>query len=810
MKKNSSTCSAFINLRALVGFLLLSTGVLLGLFALSVLTGRAAQAQAVQTPSPDRSALRASAVFAQKLYEPLASQVLNLATSRAATAQNRGSTQTTQSPESSNQEPTLTTDHEDYAPYSYVYFHGTGFEPGETVNMIVVELSPNPAAFQPWNVVADQSGEFNTSWYIFSEQFLGTKLQATATGQSSQLTATATFTDGNAANGDGTESVSPASVITSSANNAFTVSFRNQLKAFNAGSYAHVVVPIGWTPPQTSNPSNPGYVKATAFGSATVTSTSTAGGGPYTVIVGFTATDGTNSGFDFSYGGGGTQVTAPSTSGVYTLTTKSHQGSGGTPVAISESPSIVVSPVILQRGTATTAIVASGTTMTLNKPSGVVNGDVMIANIKTEGGIFTQYPSLSGWTEIAHVDFENAGAHHRCALLYRIAGPSEPSSYTFFFGSGGTTDAEGAIVAFSGVDTLSGPFDVPPGIYNTGSKKSVVATPISTVTPNDAVVMFMASQDTATTGSFSTTNPGILSHMYSNYAEAAWAPKIATGSTGNGTATLVGDKNWAAILIALKPQGSASQTITFDPIPDKTYGNADFVINPTASSGLPVSVSASGNCTLSSSTAPAAVHITGAGPCSITASQAGNLTYQPATPVIQNFNIAKADATINVTPYSVTYDGNAHTATGTAKGANNETLSGLDLSGTTHTNAGDYPSDPWTFTDSTGNYSNSSGSVHDSIGKADATISVTPYSVTYDGNAHTATGTAKGANNETLSGLDLSGTTHTNAGDYPSDPWTFTDSTGNYKNTSGSVHDSIGKADATISVTPYSVPTYDA
>jgi hypothetical protein len=173
-------------------------------------------------------------------------------------------------------------------------------------------------------------------------------------------------------------------------------------------------------------------------------------------------------------------------------------------------------------------------------------------------------------------------------------------------------------------------------------------------------------------------------------------------------------------------------------------------------------------------------------------------------------SIGKADATINVTPYSVTYDGNSHTASGIAKGAKNEDLSGLDLSGTTHTNAGDYPSDPWTFTDSTGNYSNSSGSVHDSIGKADATISVTPYSVTYDGNAHTATGTAKGAKNEALSGLDLSGTTHTNAGDYPSDPWTFTDSTGNYNSASSTVHDSLGKADATINVTPYSVPTYDA
>src|SRR5439155_9598870 len=120
-----------------------------------------------------------------------------------------------------------------------------------------------------------------------------------------------------------------------------------------------------------------------------------------------------------------------------------------------------------------------------------------------------------------------------------------------------------------------------------------------------------------------------------------------------------------------------------------------------------------------------------------------------------NDSIAKANATIDVTPYSVTYDGDPHSATGTAKGVKNEILTGLDLSGTTHTNAGTYASDPWTFTDTTGNYNNASGTVSDSIAKANDSITVTPYSVTYDGNAHTAIGTATGVNGQTLSGLDL-------------------------------------------------------
>ncbi len=165
-----------------------------------------------------------------------------------------------------------------------------------------------------------------------------------------------------------------------------------------------------------------------------------------------------------------------------------------------------------------------------------------------------------------------------------------------------------------------------------------------------------------------------------------------------------------------------------------------------------------------------------------------------------------AAATIAVTPYTVTYDGAAHTATGTATGVLGETLTGLNLGGTTHTNAGTY-NDTWTFTDVTGNYLNANGAVTDKIDMAAATIAVTPYSVTYDGAAHTATGLATGVLGETLTGLDLGGTTHTNAGSY-NDTWTFTDSTGNYLNANGAVTDKIDLAAATIAVTPYTV-TYD-
>ena len=241
--------------------------------------------------------------------------------------------------------------------------------------------------------------------------------------------------------------------------------------------------------------------------------------------------------------------------------------------------------------------------------------------------------------------------------------------------------------------------------------------------------------------------------------------------------------------------------------------------------------------------------------------------------------VNQATATITVTPYSVTYDSTAHTAAATATGVFNEDLSAdLTLAGTTHTSAGTYNGDAWSFHDPNGNYADASGTVNDAIAQRDlyvtanansktygqtasdsgtitgvqasdgitasfsstgdpasapvgsgsytitamlsdpnsklanyivhetdatltvnqatATITVTPYSVTYDSTAHTAAATATGVFNEDLSAdLTLAGTTHTSAGTYNGDAWSFHDPNGNYADASGTVNDAIAQRD---------------
>ena len=89
----------------------------------------------------------------------------------------------------------------------------------------------------------------------------------------------------------------------------------------------------------------------------------------------------------------------------------------------------------------------------------------------------------------------------------------------------------------------------------------------------------------------------------------------------------------------------ASQTLTFAPIADRVFNPSanSFTVNPSSSSGLPVTVSVtSGPATVAGNT----VTITGAGEVTLTASQAGDDTYAPAT-LARSFTVARGQQTIS-------------------------------------------------------------------------------------------------------------------------------------------------------------------
>lgn len=114
-----------------------------------------------------------------------------------------------------------------------------------------------------------------------------------------------------------------------------------------------------------------------------------------------------------------------------------------------------------------------------------------------------------------------------------------------------------------------------------------------------------------------------------------------------------------------------------------------------------------------------------AGSYSVTCSGASDNNYN-FTYVNGTLTVEKADPTIVINDYDVTYDTFSHTSTiDTAEGVNSEDLSaGVDLSGTEHTDAGTYD-DTWYYWDFTGNYNNASGPIENEIDPA-------PQSITFD------------------------------------------------------------------------------
>ena len=241
-----------------------------------------------------------------------------------------------------------------------------------------------------------------------------------------------------------------------------------------------------------------------------------------------------------------------------------------------------------------------------------------------------------------------------------------------------------------------------------------------------------------------------------------------------------------------------SQTITFGALTDQQYGTAPFTVSASATSGLSVSFASTTPtiCTVSGST----VTVVSIGLCTVEASQPGDFVWAAATPVDRSFNVTARTLDITANNQTKVY-GTTFTFVGSEFTVGGGQLLPSDsVSSVTLTSAGTVATaavpGPYAITPSaavgTGlanydiHYHNAPTGL--TVTKADATISVSGYNVVYDSLPHTATGTAKGVFGETLTGLNLSGTTHTDVVS-SIDTWTFTDVTGNYKSITASLGD---------------------
>ncbi|MGE5395255.1 MAG: hypothetical protein ACM3P1_10955, partial [Candidatus Saccharibacteria bacterium] len=233
---------------------------------------------------------------------------------------------------------------------------------------------------------------------------------------------------------------------------------------------------------------------------------------------------------------------------------------------------------------------------------------------------------------------------------------------------------------------------------------------VTTVSISEAPFIYTGSA--ITPASVSVTGAGGLSLT----PLASYANNINAG-TATASYTYAGDANHLG--------SSDSKTFTIDKAPSVTT----------------VSISGAPFTYTGSAIEPATVLVTGAGGLSLTptASYANNINAGTATASYiyagdanhygsnhsKTFEIGKADAIINVSYYDIIYDGLPHTSSFSAFGVETPTpvdlTSLMTVSGTTHTNAGNYNGDTWSFAGN-GNYNAISGKVDNKIQQLSITI----------------------------------------------------------------------------------------
>jgi hypothetical protein len=143
------------------------------------------------------------------------------------------------------------------------------------------------------------------------------------------------------------------------------------------------------------------------------------------------------------------------------------------------------------------------------------------------------------------------------------------------------------------------------------------------------------------------------------------------GITGAGTCTITmlqaGNAQWApATATRSFVISKANQKITFATIASRTQSAPPFDVTATSNSGLPITFTATGQCSLSNPTDTAVtVTLSGAtGTCSITASQPGNGDYNPAASVTRTFSITPNVVLASVTVSPTSFAGTCAAVTG--------------------------------------------------------------------------------------------------------------------------------------------------
>lgn len=223
---------------------------------------------------------------------------------------------------------------------------------------------------------------------------------------------------------------------------------------------------------------------------------------------------------------------------------------------------------------------SNATSFTINRPSGVVSGDLMLAGVLIADSVIPTVTAPAGWTVVRQFTSTDSFANARMAVLKRTAGASEPTSWTGTL-SATVTPVAVESVAYRNCDLSANQFVAEDQSVSGSGNTITTATVNNTASTSWRVEFYGYSGDYFTSGS-STEVVGRdeLSQEYQisyySYRTATLRVSDSNGPVGTGNHSRVGTLNrsyyaagsWIGLLKQLPsaPAAGANETERVDEI----------------------------------------------------------------------------------------------------------------------------------------------------------------------------------------------------------------------------------------------------
>lgn len=186
---------------------------------------------------------------------------------------------------------------------------------------------------------------------------------------------------------------------------------------------------------------------------------------------------------------------------------------------------------------------ANALTVVISKPTGTQQGDLLIGLCAAATG--RTWTGDTDWTEVI-----DQGSAPSIRVAYKIAGASEPASYTFSLSS--ATNASGVIVTFrnAAYDTV--------GTIRTTASSSVQTAPAITLSSSSSAILALFAHDIGSRTWSSPTSGLVSTATDSDANNPSWALyrelNLSSGSTGTRSSTVSNvTGNIGCLLVGIKP-----------------------------------------------------------------------------------------------------------------------------------------------------------------------------------------------------------------------------------------------------------------